>query len=138
MTESFSQASQFSLDDLQHIGFGHSEPLVCLLKQFLGDRQVNQRRVDIAMTEVRCQVSQTSLRVDSLLVPLRHSMNDECVSKIVDARATAAGVSVHASKADDPPEQLTPLSRVRSLLSSGKTEQLPDLWHAPALARKIK
>jgi len=25
---SFSQASQFSLNDLQHIGFGHSEPLV--------------------------------------------------------------------------------------------------------------
>ena len=127
MTGSFSQPSQFSLDDLQHIGFGHSEPLVCLLKQFLCDRQVNQRRVDIAMTEVRRQMSQTSLRVDSLLVPLRHTMNDERVSKIVDARATAAGVSVHASEADDRPQQLTQLSRVRSLLASGKTERLPDL-----------
>jgi len=42
-----------------------------------------------------------------LLVPLRHSMNDECVPKIVDARASAAGMGVDTGNADDGPEQLT-------------------------------
>jgi hypothetical protein len=52
-------------------------------------------------------MSQTSLRVDSLLVPLRHTMNHEGVSKVVNAGTTAASVSVHASEADDPPKQLS-------------------------------
>jgi len=75
------------------------------------------------MTEVRRQVSQPRLRVDSLLVPLRHTMNDECVSKVVDARATAADVGVMPVtrmivRSTDP------VSRVHSLLASGKKELL--------------
>src|ERR1700686_3431177 len=46
--------------------------------------------MDVAVAEVGGQIRQPGLRVDSLLVPLSHPMDDKGVAQIVNARAGAA------------------------------------------------
>src|SRR5713226_2013089 len=87
-TVELSWASVFSLDYFQNIRFGGSEALVRLLQELLGDRQVYQRRVDIAMTKVGGQMCQPALGIDPLLIPLRHPMDDERMPKVMNARPT--------------------------------------------------
>ena len=60
------------------------------MQKLLRDRQINQRRMDVLVAEVRGQVWQHGLGVDSCPIPFRHSVNDECVAKVVDAWACAA------------------------------------------------
>ena len=68
------------MNNSQNIRFGSSEAPVRFLQQFLGDRQVDQGRVDIAMTKIGSQMRQTALRIDALVIPLRHPMDDEGVA----------------------------------------------------------
>ena len=68
------------LDGLQDVGFRSSEPLVCVLKQFLRNREIDQRRVNVAVPEIGGEIRQPRLRVDPLLIPHRHSMDYEGVA----------------------------------------------------------
>src|SRR5215471_2197020 len=79
------------LDDLQDFRFRGSETFVGVLKQFLRNSEIDQRGMNIAVTEICREIRQPGLRVDPLFVPLRHPMDDEGVAQIVDTRPGTAG-----------------------------------------------
>lgn len=87
-------------------GADDTEALVGETEQLLGDREVDQGRVDVTVTEVGREVGQPALRVDALPVPLEHPMDDEGVAQVVDARATAASFRLEACRADHTAQQL--------------------------------
>jgi hypothetical protein len=68
------------LDDLQDFGFRGSETLVGVLKQFLRNGEIDQRGMNVAVTEIGGQIGQPGLGVDPLLVPHRHPMDDKGVA----------------------------------------------------------
>ena len=70
--------------NLQDFGFRGSETLVGMLEQFLRNGEIHQRGMNIAVTEIGGQIWQSGLRIDSLLVPLRHPMDDKGMAEIVN------------------------------------------------------
>ena len=65
------------------------EPIIGQMQKLLRDRQINQRRMDVLVAEIRGQVWQHGLGVDACPIPFGHSVNHECVAKVVDAWACA-------------------------------------------------
>ena len=92
------------LDDLQDLGFRCSETLVGVLKQFLRNGEINQRGMNVAVTEIGGQIRQPGLRVDPLLVPLSHPMDDKGVAQIVNAGAGAAAGALQSDHSNQPVE----------------------------------
>src|SRR5258707_12343512 len=66
------------------------EAFVCMLQDFLGDCDVNQRRVDIAVTQICREEWKLILRIDAGAVPLENAVHHERMTQIVDARASLA------------------------------------------------
>src|SRR5260221_11007344 len=66
------------------------EAFVCMLQDFLGDCDVNQRRVDIAVTQIGREEWKLILRIDAGAVPLENAVHHERMTQIVDARASLA------------------------------------------------
>ena len=66
------------------------EAFACLLQEFLGDRDVDQRRVDIAVTQIGREERQPILRIDAGAVPLENAVHDERVTQVVNARTNLA------------------------------------------------
>lgn len=84
----------------------HSETLACQTEQLLGDGEIDERRVDVAVPEIRREVGQPALRVDPLPVPLEHPVDDKRVSQIVNAGPATARLRLEASGADDAAQEL--------------------------------
>src|SRR5450756_739582 len=61
-----------------------------LLKEFLGDRDVNQRRVDIAVPQICREEWKLVLRIDAGAVPFENAVHHKRVTQVVDARASLA------------------------------------------------
>src|SRR5258708_170203 len=97
--------SRSSLDRFQHAGLSATKPRVGMLEKLLRDRQVNERRMDVEVAEIRSQVLETVLWVDSLAIPLGHPMDDERVPDIVNPWSTTAAARVHTGAADNILEQ---------------------------------
>lgn len=70
-------------------------------EQLLGDGQIDERRVDVAVPEIGGEVGQPALRVDPQPVPLEHAVDDERVPQVVDARPATSRLRLEAGGADD-------------------------------------
>src|SRR5271157_117156 len=84
---------------LHYMGAEGPKPLAGTMQQFLGDRDVNQGGVQVAMTEVGPEVRQLGLDIDAFPVPLDHPMHDETVSQIMDSRTGATWIWFEAGAA---------------------------------------
>ena len=88
------------------MGAEDPEPLAGAMQQFLGDRDVNQGGVQVAMTEVGPEVRQPGLDIDVFPVPLDHPMHDEAVSQIMDPRTGATCIWFESGAAHHTAHQL--------------------------------
>ena len=66
------------------------ELIIGQMQKLLRDCQINQRRMDVFMAEIRGQIWEHGLGVDACPIPFGHSVNHECVAKVMDAWANAA------------------------------------------------
>jgi hypothetical protein len=64
-------------DRLSYFGLRGSEPIAGAPEQFLGDGQIDERRMDATVTEISCQIGETILRIDSFAIPFGHAMDHE-------------------------------------------------------------
>lgn len=83
-----------------------AESLARKAEQLLGDGEVDERRVDVAVPEVGGEVGQPALRVDPLPVPLEHAVNHEGVAQVVDAWSAPTGVGLEAGRVNDAAQEL--------------------------------
>ena len=77
-----------------------------LTEQLLRYGQVDERRVDVAMTEVGREVRQARLRIDPVAIPREHPMHDEAVAQVVHAWPRPATGGFEAGLLHHPMEQL--------------------------------
>src|SRR5213594_4387224 len=74
----------------QDLGSTHAKSITRLLKQFLGNSEIYQSRVDVLVAEICSQVRETRLRIDAFAVPGQHSVHDEGMSQVVNAGSYAS------------------------------------------------
>ena len=67
-----------------------TEALVCLLQEILRDRDVDQRRMDIAVPEIGRQEWKLVLRIDAGAIPFENAIHDHGVTQVVNARTGLA------------------------------------------------
>ena len=67
-----------------------TEALVCLLQEILGDGDIDQRRMDIAVPEIGRQERELVLRIDAGAIPLQNAVHDHRVTQVVNARTSLA------------------------------------------------
>lgn len=83
-----------------------AESLARQAEQLLGDGEVDERRVDVAVPEVGGEVGQPALRVDPLPVPLEHAVNDERVTQVVDAWSAPTNIRLETGRVNDAAQEL--------------------------------
>jgi hypothetical protein len=83
-----------------------AKTLAGFLKQLLGNRQIDDGGMEIAVTEIGPQVRQSGLDIDALPIPGQHPMDDKGVAQIMNARANAVGVRLQPSSAQDATQQM--------------------------------
>ena len=107
------------------------ESFVCFLQDFLGDRDVNQRRVDIAVTQICREEWKFLLRIDTGAVPLENAVHHERMSQVVDARASLASRRLNSGTPQDVDE--APCDAVRRVarvaLIVPEQAGFGALWH---------
>lgn len=67
-----------------------TEALVCLLQDILSDGDIDQRRMDIAVSEIGRQEWKLVLRIDAGAIPFQNAVHDHRVTQVVDARTGLA------------------------------------------------
>ena len=72
-----------------------------MLQQLLGDGQIDERRMNVPVTEVGGKIGQAALRINSLTVPSGYAVNNESVPQVVNARPTPTGPSVQPGSTND-------------------------------------
>ena len=75
-------------------------------EQLLGNGEVDERRVNVAVPEVGREEGQSALRVDPFAIPLEHAVNDEGVAQVVDTRSAPADIRLEAGCVDDAAQEL--------------------------------
>ncbi len=84
----------------------NAEAFARQIEQLPSNREIDERRVDVAVPEVGREVGQPTLRVDPFAVPLDHAVNDEGVAQVVDTWSAPADIRLEASRVDDAAQEL--------------------------------
>ena len=96
-----------------------AEALPGLLQQILRDRDIDQRRMDIAVPEVGRQVRKAILRIDAGAVPVENPVHDERVTNVVNTGADLSLEWFDAGAPQDVDEQ--PRNALRGVYSNKGT-----------------
>src|SRR5260370_11061517 len=113
------------------------EAFVCLLQDFLGDRDVNQRRVDIAVTQICREEWKLILRIDAGAVPLENAVHHERMTQVVDSRASLAFRRLNSGTPQDVDEAPCDAMRrvARIALIVPEQARFGALWHLRLASR---
>jgi len=78
-----------------------AEPLAGFLQQILRDGDVDQRRVDVPVTQIGREEVQPVLRVDAGSIPFKDPVHDHRVPQVMHARPRPPGRRLEPSAAHD-------------------------------------
>src|SRR5713101_3668302 len=72
--------------DLQRVRSEAAEALTCLVEKVLRHRDVDERRMDIAVPEVGREELQPFLWIDAGAIPFKNAVHHERVTQVMNAR----------------------------------------------------